>query len=557
MQFPSCLTGPLAFPFTSANCGTASYSFLTIAAGNMLRAVGSESQIEKYLKPMLEGRYFGTMNLSETQAGSSLGDITTRAIKLPNGKYSIIGNKMWISGGEHSLSENIIHMVLAKIVSEDGTIPPGVKGISLFIVPKYQINDNGNNNGNDNGNNNGNTIGKLNGVSLAGLNHKMGYRGTTNCFMSYGQGDDECIGELLGKEGYGLNTMFLMMNEARIAIGYGAAAQGYAGYSRSLLYAKERKQGRSILSKDPTTSQIPIIQHSDVKRMLIIQKCYIEGSLSLCMYGSTLVDQIKDKIGLNLTNEQVNSFEILLDTLTPIIKSWPSEWCLEANKWALQIHGGYGYTRDYDVEQIYRDNRLNMIHEGTNGIQSIDLLGRKVGIKNGSGYKILYEVIKDTIKQSNETIELFIENSGNNNNGENNIINNKIKAIDLNDFQKRVNEFNNILNLWKETTELLLQKGLTGGSKGIEIMLANSHEYLNATGHIVIGWRWLEMERIAILCLEGKQIHSSFQPDNNFYISKHMLSKYFHNHELIKVYSQLKLLSSFNDLNITIDEKYL
>ena len=538
MQFPSCLTGPLAFPFTSANCGTASYSFLTIAAGNMLRAVGTESQIEKYLKPMLEGRYFGTMNLSETQAGSSLGDITTKAIKLSNGKYSIIGNKMWISGGEHSLSENIIHMVLAKVVSEDGTIPSGVKGISLFIVPKYQINDEG-------------VIGQSNGVVLAGLNHKMGYRGTTNCFLSYGQGDEQCIGELLGKEGHGLNTMFLMMNEARIGIGYGAAAQGYAGYSRSLNYAKERKQGRSILSKDPSTSQIPIIQHSDVKRMLIIQKCYIEGSLSLCMYGSTLVDQIKDKIGLNLTNEKIQQLEILLDTLTPIIKSWPSEWCLEANKWALQIHGGYGYTRDYDVEQIYRDNRLNMIHEGTNGIQSLDLLGRKVGIKNGSGYKILYEVLKDTINQSNETIQLLETQLGSNTTSNNN------KGIDLNDFKQRIEEFNRIINVWKRTTELLLSKGLTGGSKGIEIMLANSHEYLNATGHIVIGWRWLEMERNAILCLEGKQSHSSFQPDNNFYISKHLLSKYFHSHELIKVNSQLNLLSSMNDLNITIDEKYL
>lgn len=544
MQFPSCLTGPLAFPFTAANCGTASYSFLTIAAGNMLRAVGSDSQIEKYLKPMLEGRYFGTMNLSETQAGSSLGDITTRAIKLSNGKYSIIGNKMWISGGEHSLSENIIHMVLAKVVSDDGIIPPGVKGISLFIVPKYQINENNE------------TINKLNGVSLAGLNHKMGYRGTTNCFMSYGQGDEECIGELLGKEGHGLQTMFLMMNEARIAIGYGAAAQGYAGYSRSLQYSKERKQGRSILSKDPTTSQIPIIQHSDVKRMLIIQKCYIEGSLSLCMFGSTLVDQIKDKNGLNLTNEQVNTFEILLDTLTPIIKSWPSEWCLEANKWALQIHGGYGYTRDYDVEQIYRDNRLNMIHEGTNGIQSIDLLGRKVGIKNGSGYKILFQAIKETIDKSTQTLQLFVDNSNNNNNSVEKY-NNNVKLLNLNEFQQRINELERVLNLWKTTTETLLYKGLTGGSKGIDLMLANSHEYLNATGHIVIAWRWLEMERSAILCLEGKQTHSSFQPDTNFYLSKHLLSKYFFTHELIKVNSQLNLLTSFNDLNITIDENYL
>jgi alkylation response protein AidB-like acyl-CoA dehydrogenase len=527
MQLPHCVTSVLAFPFTAANCSTAAYSFLTIAAGNMLRAVGTPTQHEKYLKPMLAGRFFGTMNLSETQAGSSLGDITTRAIKQPDGRYSIVGNKMWISGGDHSLSENIVHMVLAKVVNPDGSLPPGVKGISLFIVPKRRINDDG-------------SLGQSNGVALAGLNHKMGYRGTTNCVMSFGQGEELCLGELLGKEGHGLNSMFLMMNEARIAIGYGASAQGYAGYSRSLDYARERRQGRSPLSRDPTAPQVPIIAHADVRRMLLAQKAAVEGSLSLCMYGSLLVDRLHDQTGLNISPKAAEDLTLLLDTLTPIMKSWPAEWCLEANKWALQIHGGYGYTRDYDVEQIYRDNRLNMIHEGTNGIQSLDLLGRKVGMKSGKGYRVLEAKMKESLQRGQEVIDSLQGK----------------EVKELAGYQDRVKKLARAIETWKSVTELLLATGLQG-AEGAERMLANSHEYLNLTGHVVIAWRWMEMETAALLALhDAASPRRSDGPAKEFYVSKCLTSRYFFDHELVKIYPQAELLSSLSDINLAMEDKY-
>jgi alkylation response protein AidB-like acyl-CoA dehydrogenase len=528
MQLPHCVTSVLAFPFTAANCSTAAYSFLTIAAGNMLRAVGTPAQHEKYLKPMLAGRFFGTMNLSETQAGSSLGDITTRATKQPDGRYSIVGNKMWISGGEHSLSENIVHMVLAKVVNSDGSLPAGVKGISLFIVPKHRLNDDG-------------SLGESNGVALAGLNHKMGYRGTTNCVMSFGQGDEVCLGELLGQEGQGLNSMFLMMNEARIAIGYGAAAQGYAGYSRSLEYARERKQGRPLLSRDPTAPQVPIIAHADVRRMLLVQKAAVEGSLSLCMYGSLLVDSLKDQAALGISPKEAEDLALLLDTLTPIMKSWPSEWCLEANKWALQIHGGYGYTRDYAVEQIYRDNRLNMIHEGTNGIQSLDLLGRKVGMKSGKGYRVLEAKMKQSLQRAQTVVDSLQGKDGS----------------EIPGFKSRTVELSKAIETWKSATEMLLMTALEGPD-GAERMLANSHEYLNLTGRVVIAWRWLEMETAAVVALNetGAAVTSrrSDGPAKEFYVSKCLTSRYFFDHELVKIYPQVGLLLS--DINLVMEDKY-
>lgn len=348
MQLPFTVTMALLFPFLAANPGTCGYSFLTISASNMLRAVGTKDQLDRYLTPMIQGRFTGTMNLSEPQAGSSLGDITTKATRRSDGKFNIKGTKMWISAGEHNLAENIVHMVLAKVDSTgSGGTAAGVKGISLFIVPKYRLNDDG-------------SVGAHNDITLMGLNHKMGYRGTTNCVLSYGERGD-CEGELLGREGEGLATMFLMMNEARVIIGLSAVALGYSGYMHSLAYARDRTQGRPLASKDPSSPQTAIINHSDVRRMLLLQKAYVDGSLALCMYGATLVDTLHDQ-GLPL--QQREDTQLLLDLLTPILKSWPSEWCLEANKWAIQIHGGYGYTRDFIVEQIYRDNRLNMIHEG-------------------------------------------------------------------------------------------------------------------------------------------------------------------------------------------------
>ena len=350
MQLPQTVCHALMFPLYAANVGSITFPFLTVAAGNMLRAIGTPEQHRKYLVPMLQGRFTGTMNLSETQAGSSLGDITCKAFPRPDGRFDIVGNKMWISGGEHELAENIVHMVLAKVADpkHPERTPPGVKGISLFIVPKRRVDADGNVQG-------------LNDVALGGLNHKMGWRGATNCVMHYGE-NGGCVGELLGEEGRGLQGMFKMMNEARITIGLIATALGYAGYAASLQYARDRRQGRPLDGKDPKAPQVAIVEHPDVKRMLLFQKAAVEASLSLCLFASWLVDRTHHQQQPG-ASAQRDDEALLLDVLTPVVKSWPSEWCLEANKWAIQVHGGYGYTRDFAVEQHYRDNRLNMIHE--------------------------------------------------------------------------------------------------------------------------------------------------------------------------------------------------
>ena len=392
MQLP-CLIEKAGFAwFKGANVGTSAYPFLTIGNANTLLKCGSPEQIEQFVKPMLSGRFFGTMCLSEPQAGSSLSDISTRADPQPDGSYRLRGNKMWISGGEHDLSENIIHLVLAKVPGPDGKLIAGVKGISLFIVPKRLVNTDG-------------SLGERNDVVLAGLNHKMGYRGTTNCLLNFGEGKFQpkgqagAIGYLVGTLHQGLASMFHMMNEARIGVGLGAVMLGYTGYLHALDYARNRPQGRHPSNKDPAQPQIPIVAHTDVKRMLLAQKAYVEGGLGLTLYCARLVDEEK-------TAEDASAREaatLLLDILTPIAKSWPSQWCLEANSLAIQVHGGYGYTREYDVEQFYRDNRLNPIHEGTHGIQGLDLLGRKVTMRNGAALALLSAKVQATINKTTDT----------------------------------------------------------------------------------------------------------------------------------------------------------
>ena len=356
MQLPATVTTACFAWFQAANISTSGYPFLTIANANLLLAHGSDEQIQQYVLPMLEGRYFGTMCLSEPQAGSSLADVTVRAEPQPDGSFRIFGNKMWISGGDHELSENIIHLVLARVPGA----PPGVKGLSLFIVPKHLPEG-------------------RNDVVLAGLNHKMGFRGTTNTLLNFGE-NGGAVGYLVGQQNRGLAYMFHMMNEARIGVGVGAVALGYTGYLHSLEYARTRLQGRPLTDRDPHSSQVPIIDHPDVRRMLLAQKSYVEGGLALSLYCAKLVDD----------------GDPLLDLLTPIAKSWPSQWCLAANDLAIQVHGGYGYTRDYPVEQFYRDNRLNPIHEGTHGIQALDLLGRKVVHNNAEHLEELQTRINAT-----------------------------------------------------------------------------------------------------------------------------------------------------------------
>jgi alkylation response protein AidB-like acyl-CoA dehydrogenase len=483
MQLPGVVSGACFAWFQAANVGTSSYPFLTIGNANLLLAHGTPEQVETWVKPMVEGRFFGTMCLSEPQAGSSLSDVTTRAEPQEDGSYRLFGNKMWISAGEHELSENIVHLVLAKIPGG----PAGVKGISLFIVPKVLVDEDG-------------SLGERNDVVLAGLNHKMGYRGTTNTMLNFGEGvhrpggQPGAVGYLVGEQHRGLSYMFHMMNEARIGVGSGAMALGYTGYLKSVEYARNRPQGRPVTAKDPASPQVPIVRHPDVKRMLLAQKSYVEGALALVLYCGQLLDDER-----TAESEQARAqAHLLLDVLTPVTKSWPSQWCLEANSLAIQVHGGYGYTREYDVEQHYRDNRLNPIHEGTHGIQGIDLLGRKVVMQGGAGLALLAQTIGATATRAaglgGEPAALAAQLQA---------------AID------RVVEVTGAL--------------FAGGD--VDSALANSSVYLEAVGHVVVAWMWLEQ----VLAAHGKE--------GDFYDGKRHAARYFFGYELPKTVPQLDLLA--------------
>ena len=375
MGLPQSIAAAAYAIFASANIATAAYPMLTTANARLIAAFGSEAQIERFARPQVAGEWFGTMCLSEPQAGSNLGEVRTRAIddgedKL-GARYRLRGNKMWISGGDQDASANIVHLVLAKVQRDDGSLPDGTKGISLFIVPKFLPD------------------GSRNDVVVAGLNHKMGYRGTANCLLNLGESDG-AFGWRVGGEGQGLRQMFMMMNEARINVGLGGAALAVRGYRHSVRYANERVQGRG---PGEIAGQVPLVAHVDVRRMLLQQKSYAEGALALCLYGAALNDR-----------EDADS-EALLGLLTPAIKTWSSEFGLLANDLAIQVHGGYGYTRDFAVEQLWRDNRLNPIHEGTTGIQAIDLVGRKILHADPHGLALLGARLEATASAATGELE--------------------------------------------------------------------------------------------------------------------------------------------------------
>lgn len=483
LQLPYTVSQAVAALFSAANIGTAGYPFLTAAAANLLKVVGSPEQQEKYMRPMIEGRFFGTMCLSEPQAGSSLGDIRTKAVPADDGSYRLTGSKMWISGGEHDLADNIVHMVLARI---EGA-PPGTKGISLFLVPKHLVNDDG-------------TPGTRNGVRLAGLNHKMGYRGTVNTVLNFGE-EGDCVGYLVGEADKGLAGMFHMMNEARIGVGMGASVLGYSGYLHSLAYARERPQGRRPSDPDPAKKPVPIIEHADVRRMLLAQKAYVEGGLALCLYCATLVD----RKATAADDDERRRLGLLLDILTPIAKAWPSEFCLEANKLAIQVLGGYGYTREYPVERLYRDNRLNPIHEGTNGIQAIDLLGRKVTMERGAALRLLLHEIGATAEAATEHEAL----------------------------KPYAEELAEAIDTVAETTAALTA---IAGEGRTELFLANANEYLELLGHVVIAWTWLRQAVVAAAA-----------GDDDFYAGKLQACRYFFRWELPKIERQSRLLIEVDD----------
>ncbi len=495
--------------FLAANVGTISYPLLTMANANLIAGQGSPRQAEVFAAPEYAGRWFGTMCLSEPQAGSSLGDIRTRADADGEddlgARYRITGNKMWISGGDHELSENIVHLVLAKIPDAHGQLPAGTSGISLFIVPKFLPTVDGG-------------IGERNDVALAGLNHKLGHRGTTNCLLNFGegrwspQGRPGAIGWRIGAPGHGLKCMFQMMNEARIGVGFGSIMLGYTGYLHALDYARSRPQGRPLDRRDPTGPQVPIIQHADVRRMLLAQKSYVEGGLALGMYAAWLIDEAATHPDALVRSESL----LLLELLTPIVKAWPAEWCLAANDLAIQVHGGAGYTRDYPVEQFWRDNRLNPIHEGTNGIQAIDLLGRKVLLQDGAALSLLGRRIEATTGAATAA-----------------------KDADT------THQSEQLTAAFRRVAEVTARLGI---ETDIERRLANAHTYLLAFGHVVVAWMWLSQSLVA-------QTMQS-ERDRDFVAGKTQACRYFFNCELSKVAGWLDLVASGESTALTMQESW-
>ena len=494
MQLPTLINMAANAYFMSANPSTVAYSFLTAAAANVIQAFGSTAQKNTFLPHMLSGRFSGTMALTEPDVGSSLGDLSTKAIPQADGTYLIKGQKMFISGGDQDITENIVHLVLARI--QDA--PQGVKGISLFIVPKFKIHADG-------------TLAEQNDVQLAGLLHKMGYRGTTSTVLSFGE-HDQCTGYLIGEAGSGLKYMFKMMNEARVGVGLGAAMIGYRGYLESLDYAKNRPQGRIVSDKDPAAKPVNIIQHTDVKRMLLAQKSYVEGSLALCLFAARLIDE--HQAGGN------EESAILLDLITPVVKSFPSAYGPKANDLAIQVLGGAGYTREYPLEQCYRDNRLNPIHEGTFGIQSLDLLGRKLWQHNGKGLALLMQRMQQTLDASQDE---------------------RIQPL--------AKRFQQHLQTAQNTTNILGNALMQGQ---VDQALANSALYLDMMGRVIIAWLWLDMANKAI----NKFAASNHEEDQNFMAGKLQAAQYFIRWELPEVEHQAKLLADFDETCLNMQQDW-
>jgi butyryl-CoA dehydrogenase len=467
MQLPMTIATACDGLFMAANISTSGYALLTRAAADLIRAHGTPEQQARYMRPMLDGRYYGTMCLSEPQAGSSLADITTIAEPHADGTYRLRGAKMWISGGDHELSENIVNMVLAKIPGG----PPGVKGISLFIVPRYLVGADG-------------VRGRRNDIVLAGVNHKLGQRGIVNTFLKLGE-QGECVGELVGPPHQGLACMFHMMNAARIGVGVGAVMLGSAGYQHALAYAQERKQGRVVGAKDPTSPPVAIIEHADVRRMLLQQKAWVEGGLALVLYAGMLVDRGDAEAGE------------LLELLTPIVKAWTAEWMVKANDLAIQVLGGYGYTREYPVEQYWRDNRLNPIHEGTNGIQAMDLLGRKLLGKGGAPLVKLGQIIQRSIAAAEEHASTRPLAGA-------------------------------VARSLAQAGRVVTTVGAAASRGEIQRAVAHAHHAITVFGHLVVAWLWLDQ---AVAAARALNTYTG-DDDRAFYEGKLVAARWFIEHEL-------------------------
>jgi butyryl-CoA dehydrogenase len=434
-QLPLSVATAAELYLMAGNLSAVSYPGLTAGAAHLLESFGSEELKRTYMEPMYRGEWTGTMALTEPQAGSSLADVATRA-RVAGGHFVIEGSKIFISGGDHDLAPNVVHLVLARI---EGA-PAGVKGISLFCVPKHRVEG-----------------GRLvpNDVKVAGLIHKIGWRGLPSLAMSFGE-EGDCRGWLVGRPNQGLAHMFQMMNEARLMVGCHGVATASVAYHESRLYALTRPQGRPLAWRDPGRPQVPIVEHADVRRMLLRQKAIVEGGLSLLISAALQAD-----LAGHAEEEGVRQrAQRLLDVLTPVAKTFPAEAGFESNALALQIHGGYGYSSEYLPEAWLRDQKLNSIHEGTTGIQGLDLLGRRAVAEGGAGLQALLQEIAAAAGRARRA---GVEASW-------------ADAVEA---------------AGRRMAELTVQLGAMGLEGRAEEMLRHSADYLRAFSILAVAWQWL------------------------------------------------------------------
>lgn len=436
--------------FNAANYPFMMYSGLTHGAGKLVEAFGTDKQKELFLKKMYSGEWTGTMMLTEPGAGSDVGALTTTATKNDDGTYSIKGDKIFISGGDHDIADNIIHPTLARI---EGA-PEGTKGISLFLVPKIRVNDDG-------------SLGEPNDVICTGIEHKLGIHGNSTCSIALG-GKGECVGTLLGEENKGMKAMFLMMNEARLLVGYQGFACASASYIHAVNYARERVQGKNLLEMmDPAAQPVTIINHPDVRRQLMEMKVYVEGARSLLYYVNYCLDMAK----IAETEEEREKYEGFIEVLTPIAKGYVTDRAFDICSQGVQVYGGYGYIEEFPVAQLLRDCRITMIYEGTNGVQAMDLLGRKLGLKKGKPIMDLFGEMLKTVANAKKIPSLEAE---------------AVKVEEL---------FNKLV-------EVALHMGQAAMSEKVLSAFANAHPFLDATGDVMMAWMLLWRATVAATKLE-------------------------------------------------------
>lgn len=477
--------------YTAANNSGIGYTMLTAGAARLIMSFGSEDLKEKYSKPMYGGKWQGTMAMTEPDAGSSLSDITTSATRQENGTFKITGQKIFISGGDYDDVENVVHLMLAKI---EGA-PKGAKGISLFVVPKKRIEEDGSLADND--------------VITAGLFHKMGQKGYVTTHLIMGE-KENCVGYLVGEENSGLKYMFQMMNSARIEVGVMGAAISSAAYYSSLNYANERLQGRNPNSKNPDETPTAIINHADVRRMLFFQKAITEGSLSLTIECAKYIDLKETSEG-----EEKENNHLLLELLTPMVKTYPTEMGIQSVSAGVQCLGGYGYCVDFPLEQLYRDIRITTLYEGTTGIQSMDLLGRKMTMHNGKAAKLLFGEIMKTLAEAN----------------------------DYEQSKRHAATLSSVLGEYQAVMTKLM--GIAASGK-VEEFLSDANLFMELSGNIVIGWQWIKQGIAAEKALNDA-------PDNaGFYESKIKTMDFYFAYEIPKTKGLMKRL--LDDENITIKE---